>query len=134
MATATATVTIDNYPTGIDYSQKLIYVRGTVAIQASPATYATGGLTLSWVNEQLKSPLATPVDAWFYSAGAAGTTVGGYGYLWNKANNKLVIMAAATVTAGTGPQQQEMTNTTAIPAAVSNDTIRFEAVFQKADL
>lgn len=133
MATATATITYDNPIVFSDNDQHSCWMYGTVAIQASPATYATGGLALAWgVGDFPKVNNQVPDDVFFYSANPSGTTTGGYGYMWNKATNKFVIMAATTVTAGTGAQQQEMTNTTAIPANISGDTIRFEARFSKA--
>lgn len=141
MATATATLSIYPYPQGIDNSQRVIYVTGTVAIQASPATYATGGLTLNWTG-LLQTVTNLPIVAqgtdlapflvWFQGVGLAGSTVGGYTYVWNKASDTFQIGAAVTVTAGTGPTFEEMTNGTAIPAAVSNDTIQFEATFVRA--
>jgi len=146
MATATATITIDAYPGGIDQSQRVMYVLGTIAISASPNTYATNGIPLLFENAvdpagaKVLLPVAptgaaglgyvVPAMLWLASAATTGTTVGGYGYTWNKANNSVQILASSgTQTAGTGTVSQEMTNGTAIPAAVSGDTIRFEAVF-----
>jgi hypothetical protein len=134
MATATATPTLDAYPNGIDQGERFIYARGEVAISASPATYATGGLSLNWASltgmdggfQLPVSPtdLAAPVDVDFRSQ-----TGSGWVYRWNKANNMLQIMAASGGSAGTGAPEEEMTNGTAIPAGVSGDTIRFLAVF-----
>lgn len=139
MATATATPTLAAYPAGIDNSQRVIYAYGTLAIQASPATYATGGLPITWYTMlqgisnlmlEVQGSNLTPVMVWFTSAAVSGTTVGGYAYVWNKANNAIQLLASSgTQTAGTGTVTEEMTNGTAIPAAVSNDTILFEAVF-----
>lgn len=132
MGTATATLTIDNFPTGIENTQHLITVRGTVAISASPDTYAAGGLALSWVNELIKSNSVHPIDAKFYSVGLNGSTVGGFLYQWNKASDTLQVLAASGGTAGTGAVGEEMTDATAIPAAISNDVIRFEAKFVRS--
>jgi hypothetical protein len=140
MATATATITIDAFPAGIDNSQRVIYVSGTIAVSASPATYATGGLALNWAGLQAggnylfvesQGSNLNPFMVWLTSAAVSGTTVGGYGYVWNKANNTFQILATtgALGTAGVSPTQEEMANGTAIPAAISNDTIRFEAIF-----
>ena len=143
MATATATATIDAYPGGIDNSQRVIYVSGVISVSASPATYASGGLTITWLGVSQGPgtgssglfPLIQGVDAapfmvWLASAATSGTTVGGYVYVWNKANNSLQLLASAgTQTAGTGTISEEMTAGTAIPAAVSSDVIRFEAIF-----
>lgn len=139
MAQATVTITYDDFLTAQDTDQHSQSMYGTISVQASPATYATGGLgtgvtgAINWVvGDFPKVFTLTPKDVVFYSAGAAGTTIGGFGYLWNKASNKFMIMAATTVVAGTGAQQQEMTNATAIPANVSNDVIRFTARFLRS--
>jgi hypothetical protein len=140
MAQATVTVTYDDPITQSDSGQHSQWMYGTITVSASPTTYATGGLSalatgggINWtVGDFPKVRVAIPKDVYFYSAAFAGTTVGGYGYVWNKTNNTFQIAAAYTVTSGTGPQQTEMTNGTAIPANVSNDTIRFEARFVKA--
>lgn len=141
MAQATVTVTYDDpLSGGEDAAQHSQWMYGTIAVSASPSTYATGGLSglasgggIIWaVGDFPKVANLVPRDVYFYSAALAGTTVGGFGYMWNKAANKFQIAAATTVVAGTGAQQQEMTNATAIPANVSGDTIRFEARFLKA--
>lgn len=129
MGTATATLTIDNYPAGINNIQRMIKVSGTVVIQASPAEYATGGLALSWNVEPIKAQGANagaPVDVFFESI--AG---GLYDYGWNKANGTIQIFTASAAVAG-GAVYEEMPNTTAIPAGISGDTIRFEAWFERS--
>lgn len=140
MAVATVTPTIFPFPGGIDNSQRVIYVYGTVAVQASPATYATSagvGLPIVWTGllQQVSNlPLETqgsnvnPVAVYFTSAGTSGTTVGGFGYAWNKATNGFQILAASAGLAGTATTE-EFPASTAIPASVSGDTILFEAIF-----
>jgi hypothetical protein len=141
MANATVTITYDDLLTlGSDLGQHSQWAYGTIAVSASPTTYPTGGLSglaagggIIWtVGDFPLVANSIPKDVYFYSGAFAGTTVGGYGYLWNKANNKFQIAAAVTVVSGTGAQQTELTNGTAIPAAVSNDVIRFEARFSKS--
>lgn len=139
MAQAVVTITYDDPITQSDADQHSQWMYGTIAVQASPATYTTGGLgtgvtgSINWVVSDFPKVFTlVPKDVLFYSAGAAGTTIGGFGYLWNKASNKFMIFAATTVVAGTGAQQQEFTTATAIPANVSNDVIRFEARFSKS--
>lgn len=137
MAQATVTVTYDDVLSTQDRGQHSQWMYGTIAVSASPSTYATGGLSglasgggIIWtIGDFPKVRIAVPKDVYFYSAALAGTTVGGFGYMWNKASNTFQIAASTTVVAGTGAQQQEMTNATAIPANVSNDVIRFEARF-----
>lgn len=140
MAQATVTITYDDLLSNQDAGQHSQWMYGTITVSASPSTYATGGLSglasgggIIWtVGDFPKVRIAVPKDVNFYSAALSGTTVGGFGYMWNKTNNTFQIAASTTVVAGTGAQQQEMTNATAIPANVSNDTIRFEARFLKA--
>lgn len=140
MAQATVTITYDDPISEQDNGQHSQWMYGTIAVSASPTTYATGGLSglatgggIIWtVGDFPKVRITVPKDVYFYSAALSGSTVGGFGYYWNKASNTFQIAAAFTVTAGTGPQGEEMTNGTAIPANISNDTIRFEARFLKA--
>lgn len=140
MAQATVTLTYDDPLTGFDSDQHSAWVYGTAAISASPTTYATGGIgtlassaAINWVvGDFPKVANLTPRDVTFYSAKPTGTTIGGYVYLWHRANNSFIIMAAATVVAGTGVTQQEFTTGTAIPANISNDVIRFSARFVKS--
>lgn len=120
MANATTTITVDNYPIGIDNSQRTIFVIGTIAISASPTTYVTGGLALTWANatdstghsffgDLVKAGPQSLIPAlvWLTSAATAGTTVGGFGYVWNKAANTIQLLASAgTQTAGTGTISQ----------------------------
>jgi hypothetical protein len=146
MAKALVTLTANQYPADVNNTQHLTTLRGTAAIQASPAFYTAGGLALSWsgvtngqksVVPKVQGIYVTPIQVTFFSAGSSyygssGTYVGGFPYLWNKALNTLQIMAAAAVTAGTGPVMQELADATAIPAQVSNDVILFEAVFVRS--
>lgn len=140
MAQATITITYDDVLSQQDVGQHSQWMYGTITVNAG--TYATGGIGTAVASSNIVWGVAdfpkvrnqVPKDVYFYSAGLSGTTVGGYAYLWNKANNSFQIGAAATVTAGTGPQQEEMTNGTSVPAAITGDTIRFEARFNKAEL
>lgn len=134
MATATATPTAYAYPNGIENGQRTIQVFGTIAIQASPATYATGGLTLNFATMSgidggfnlpvSPTDLASPMEVYFESVSGSGWT-----YLWQKSTNSLKIMASSGGAAGTTASLEEMTNATAIPATVSGDTIQFKATF-----
>ena|SRR5271170_3949481 len=142
MAQATVAIAFDDVLTGgADNSQHSTWMYGTITVSASPTTYATGGLStlasgggINWaVGDFPKVANLIPKDVYFYGAGLAGSTVGGYSYQWNKANNKFQIASASGGTAGTGSVQEEMTSATAIPANVSNDVIRFEARFLKAE-
>lgn len=130
MAVATATVTVSAFPNGQTNDERFIHVLGTIAISASPATYATGGLALSFTPLASDSggfisvlpDNATPVMVYIDSVGG-----GLFEYGWNKANNKIQIFAASAGAAGTAPFVE--LGAVAIPAGVSGDTIAFEALF-----
>jgi|GEM_PF-4886176 hypothetical protein len=140
MAQATVTITYDDPLSACDSDQHSQWMYGTISVSPAASTYATGGLgtatsgPINWVvGDFPKVGNPVPLDVSLYSGATAGTTVGGFGYTWNKANNKFQITASSgTQTAGTGTVSQELTNGTAIPAAVSNDTIRFAARFRKS--
>lgn len=126
MAVATATLTLYPYPKGVDNTQRRKIVQGTCAIQASPATYATGGLAITWSQiapsasaDGLTEPTATPLLAEFFSVGGTGFI---YGY--NKSTGKLQIFTGAAA-------QSALTelSAAAVPAGVSGDTIEFYAEF-----
>lgn len=143
MATANAKVTITaaadpRWGDAVDNSQQLTVAYGTIAVDANPATYATGGVALvnasntslgAWNQEPIKSaPPAgktSPQPVWVDIADVSGT---GYVYTWNKANNKLQIWTSN----GAAPNALlEFTNATAIPAAVSGGTLYVRAVFYR---
>ena len=143
---ATVTLVVDNYPSGVDNTQRLIYLRGQLIVNAG--TYPTGGLALTWegaldsANKAINIPvgpaaLNAPVQVSFFSNGVvanatASLVVGGFEYTWNKATNKFQILAASGGSAGTGPINEEMTNGTTIPGNFTSDVIRFEAVFVRS--
>ncbi len=131
MATATATATVD-LTRRPDVSQRYFGVFFTLAVTANPDTYATGGLTLSFAvkNNPANRP---PVLCWVWSEDPANGYIFGYQTGTTIANGKLFIMASLTVVTGTGPVCVQMTNGTAIPAAISGDTkLRAFAMFQSA--
>lgn len=148
MATSKVTITVNNFPAGVDNTQHLTYVRGVVAIGSG--TYAAGGLALNWqamlnaasqaVQVKAQGIYLTPIQVTFFSAGTSyyqggpsNVYAGGFPYVWNKANNTLQILANPGSQAfGTGPVTQEMTDGTTTPAAVTSDVIMFEAVFVRS--
>jgi hypothetical protein len=94
---------------------------GTVAISASPAAYATGGIVMSLVNALIKAQRPPKqVDV-----------VGKAGYIYRYipgttlANGLLMIFAQTNAAAEDAPLGELAV--TAIPAACSGDTITFEA-------
>lgn len=119
MATATATFTQYVYPNGLDETGRFERHIGTVAIQASPATYATGGLALSFLNESVKSNNPAQQVSIYSVAGS------GYVYAYNASTGKVQIFQSA----GSAAPLAELGNGSAIPAGVSGDTIEAQASF-----
>lgn len=131
MGTATATITLTTGLTSTDVSQKLETVYGTIAVSASPDTYATGGLTLSFsANDKIKSN-SVPVWVNIQSAPSAGTSPSGYVYQFcpgtDLTNGKMAIFESA----GSAAAMAELGSGASIPAGVSGDHIVFEAKFPR---
>lgn len=123
------------YPKGIDNTQRCTYARGTVSIGGS-GNYVAGGIPITWTFDAGLKVVGNPFQVTFFSEGyvynsTASLLIGGYEYIWNVANNTLQIMALSSGSAGSSPAYQELGNGDSIPAAVTNDTIAFEAVFVK---
>lgn len=127
MATATATFTRDK--SKLDVSERYVTIFGTVAVEASPATYATGGLTLDLSSGVLSNDLPADVNVDFDPPTGwllgfdTGTTL---------KNGKLLLygVTPTDATAGVVPLS-EFTNATAIPAAVSGGTITISFKLRK---
>lgn len=107
-------------------SPALELVKGTIAIQGTPGTYAAGGLTLDLSNLFVGSFLNTvPVEVFIQGQGGflyryvAGTTL---------ANGKVEVFCETTV--ATNAPLLEHTTTTTV-AGVAADTITFVAFVQK---
>lgn len=117
---ADAIVTLSN-PT-IESSQKVIRLYATVAVSASPATYAAGGLAvdLSGLGPYIEAPRLIHQNV-------ASNEGSGYVYVYNPATGKLMILEGDG--AG-GPGVQIAT--AAVPAGVSGDTIQAVLTFSKA--
>lgn len=119
MATATAVFTPAKYPNGNDNSQRNQHLYGTIAVQASPATYVTGGLPLTIAPgsaEAVKS--LNPTN--FVWADVDSITAGN-GYTVQLSASKLRISVAGA----------ELTNGEAIPSGVSGDTIQAHLVVSR---
>lgn len=132
MALSTVTLKVYPFPQGVDNTQRRVKVSGVAVISASPGTYATGGLPLVWTSliDQLTSAAVllgtsatTPIMAYFTSVSGSG-----YGYAFNKANNKIQVFTTGTATQAASA---ELT-AAAVPAAVSSDVIEFDAEFVRA--
>lgn len=129
MATATATLTLNPFPNGKDQTLRRTIYSGTLAIQSSPATYATGGLAITWsqltnaAGEMFTAEETTPIVADFWSAGGSG-----YIYAYNQSTGKVQIFTGAAAQSAL----TELTNSAAIPSGVSGDTIYVWAEFLRA--
>jgi hypothetical protein len=116
MALSTVTVTVKQ----TWFDGKMFHALGTIAIQASPGTYPTGGFTLA-LNDPLIKAQRVPQAVYITPQALQGAQAL-YEYTYvpgtNNANGKLKIFTAgAEVAAG------------ATPVGVSGDTILFEALF-----
>jgi hypothetical protein len=82
MSEAVVTLTINPYPNGVDLTERSTELLGTATIQASSATYQTGGLSVPWgtLNEMRCS---IPYPRW---ANFITTLGSGYIYTWTIAN------------------------------------------------
>lgn len=130
MATATATATLDLTRTPA-VTERYFGVFFTVAVSAAADTYANTGLTLSFAKAGVPAN-RTPVLCWVWSDDPADGYLFKYQPGTTIANGLLFIMASVTVVNGTGPVAVNMTNGTAIPAAISGDTkLRAFALFKK---
>lgn len=130
MATANAKPTVLPHS---DATLRYEIVQGTIAIDASPATYAQNGLTVDFTGQEAikSSQPPTRVKVWSMQPAASPTSTL-YFYRFNPGtamnNGKLQIF----VQDGTlNDPLQEVGNGVAIPAGVSGDTIYFEAWFPK---
>jgi hypothetical protein len=98
-------------------------VTGTIAISASPAVYVANGIVLSFLQAAIKaqrvprSVVITGISGYVYSY-VAGTTAG---------DGLLRIFAQTSAASEDDPLGQLAAS--AIPAAVSSDTITFNALW-----
>lgn len=134
MAEAVATPTV----TFIDHSAGCVHVFGTLAVDADPATYATGGIACDFtglipgvatvLKVAVRSQKSWNSPASPTSPYSPNTTEYEYYYTpgGTLANGKLQIFEAA----GSAAPLSEIA-ASATPAVVSNDTIGFEGWFKK---
>ena len=119
MAVATATFTENAFPKGVDNTQRHGIRFGTLAIGASPLTYATGGIAITF--PAFVDTLVGWTPVWMDVTGLAG-----YQYIFVPSTNKLQIQ---TINTGTGIGAEIAAS--AIPAAVSGDTIVARVEFMR---
>jgi hypothetical protein len=127
MATATATFTLDK--TATDVSMRCVTYKGTVAIQAGPATYATGGLTLNLAVAGVLQK-EKPID-WDIKPNT-GNWMPKYVPGTNITDGKIVILGVepTDATAGIVPFP-EFSNATAVPATMSGSSFPFSFKVRK---
>jgi hypothetical protein len=116
MATATAKLTVNAYPNGVDNTQRRQILDGLCALLAG-GTYATNGIPLVWTFLTAEGGAFTPdfntmvpVLALFFTIAS-----GLYEYWWDTVHQTLRISLAGV----------ELTN----GAAIAADTIAFHAEF-----
>lgn len=122
-AIATPSVTL------VDNTQRIEHVHGTISVSVSPATYTAGGVACSFSNLDQVKASASPTKVYVMSQKASGAS--GYVYAFipgdSQDTGKLQVF---TGSAAQSPLT-ELTDGSAIPAAVSGDTIVFEALFDR---
>ena len=122
MATAATPIVDQGGPKGFRVFNDIdmAHVWGHISIPPSPATYTTGGLPIVWSSVQGFPGTFAPYMVSFASVSGNGA----YIYMWNATSGNIQIFTASTAI--------ELANASAIPAAVSGDTIRFEAIVQRS--
>lgn len=97
------------------------FVVGNIAISAAPATYTTGGIACSFSVPLIKATM-TPILVQIQ---------GQTGYVYQYIPGADASSGLLKILTGAAAQSPltELTNSASIPAAVSGDTIVFEATF-----
>jgi len=137
MAIATATITVFPYPKGVDNTQRMLYIRGTIAISTG-GTYPPGGFPLNWSGlEQLKViPLGAQTPS---STGllqpfqmqilSAANPPSGYIYITDGVLGNLHIFETDNGAAGSNASGPLLEIGGGISNSIVTDVIQFEAVF-----
>jgi len=126
MATASSTLLVNPYPTGVDNTQRRVVVYGTCVLSAD--NYVTGGIPLGWTRMRKAStntpftppqvgPISVAAPKWaeFESVGNE-TTQPGYVYTYN-------VPTTGSTTLRISSGGTELTN----GAAITADNIVFKA-------
>ncbi len=135
MAAAVATLTLFDFPKGVDNTQRFQVLRGTINIGFG--TYPVGGFTLNWgamtnsgggrvegIPNSGSSVLPVEVDVQSMS-----TTPGGFVYVVDSAGTLHVFIASNSTSGTSGPLIEGVGATANVPAALVNDNINFTAYF-----
>src|SRR5690348_14781320 len=117
MATATTTVAVNAFPTGVDETGRFGHLYGTITI-GSGGTYVTNGLPVTWGVAQ-----NVFADAPFFCTAFSLST--GFAYAYDATHNTLRIFEQNATTGGLA----ELANA----ASVTADTLQFHATFKRVN-
>jgi len=128
MADASAAFT--HNPTYLDVTERFVEYYGTIAIDAAPDTYPTGGITCSLSTTGVMGN-EVPHDVRIWTDPPIGW-VFGYDSGTNLTNGKVLIFGFDGDNTGAITPLDEIANGTAIPAAVSGATIKCSFKIRKS--
>jgi len=128
MADASAAFT--HNPTYLDVTERFVEYYGTIAIDAAPDTYPTGGITCSLSTTDVMGN-EVPHDVRIWTDPPIGW-VFGYDSGTNLTNGKVLIFGFDGDNTGAITPLDEIANGTAIPAAVSGATIKCSFKIRKS--
>lgn len=128
MADASAVFT--HNPTYLDVTERFVEYYGTIAIDAAPDTYPTGGITCSLSTTGVMGN-EVPHDVRIWTDPPIGW-VFGYDSGTNLTNGKVLIFGFDGDNTGAITPLDEIANGTAIPAAVSGATIKCSFKIRKS--
>lgn len=128
MADASAAFT--HNPTYLDVTERFVEYYGTIAIDAAPDTYPTGGITCSLSTTGVMGN-EVPHDVRIWTDPPIGW-VFGYDSGTTLANGKVLIFGFDGDNTGAITPLDEIANGTAIPAAVSGATIKCSFKIRKS--
>jgi len=136
MAVSTATLSLYDYPKGVDNTQRFQVLRGTIAI--STGTYPVGGYALTWASlknggggqtEAIPVGSAStiiPVEVDVYDASTAPS---GYIFVVDNAGTLHVFIAANAASGTSGPLIEGVGPNANVTGTLQNATIQFTAYF-----
>jgi len=128
MADASAAFT--HNPTYLDVTERFVEYYGTIAIDAAPDTYPTGGITCSLSTTGVMGN-EVPHDVRIWTDPPIGWLFG-YDSGTTLANGKVLIFGFDGDNTGAITPLDEIANGTAIPAAVSGATIKCSFKIRKS--
>ncbi len=136
MALATATVSLFDYPKGIDNTQRFQVLRGTIAIGFG--TYPPGGFTINWAavkngtGGQVEAiPIGSassvvPVEVDVFDA---SPTPSGYVFVVDNLGSLHVFIAANAASGTSGPLIEGVGPNANVTGALASASVQFTAYF-----